>query len=325
MSGTTVGRAMAGGFGAVARQAWLAPVGMAVGLARGMLLLPASAFTSVVAFLALRSVAERSPLLGPPPDEVLLWLAAIGQSPRFRGIALGLWLAGGLLWAVLRVAWISGAMPVLARELAGGRGGATGFSPGVAYRSGSVLVTAAAAFLLDLLGQVMVGAVAVGALVLAAPAQRSGASGAMAFVAAVAGTAAVFLAATLTTLGDTAMARAALSGEGPARALARSVMALLRRPVAFLAAALGVMVATAIAVGSVQGGFGLLGGFLAGTPRLLLLGPQLLLVAMVAFLAAAAELWRLGALGALVLSTYPGGERRSSLRSDSLGIRPPSQ
>jgi hypothetical protein len=147
----------------------------------------------------------------------------------------------------------------------------------------------------------------------------------MAFVAAVAGTAAVFLAATLTTLGDTAVARAALSGEGPARALARSVMALLHRPVAFLAAALGVMVATAIAVGSVQGGFGLLAGFLAGTPRLLLLGPQLLLVAMVAFLAAAAELWRLGALGALVLSTYPGGERRSSLRSDSLGIRPPSQ
>jgi hypothetical protein len=325
MAETTVGQALGAGLRAVARQLWLAPVGMAVGLAQGLLLLPATAFGSVVAFLALRSLAERTPPPGPAPEEALRWLAAMARSPRFLGIAVGLWLAGTLLWAALRVAWISGAMPVLARELAGGQGGETEFPPGAAYRSGSVLVTATMAFLLDLVAQAMLVAVAGGALALAAPARRSGAAGTLALVAASAGVAAVFLAATLSVLGDAAVARAALSGEGPARSLWRSARALLRRPAAFVAAALGVLVATAVAVGSVQGAFGALAGSLGRAPRLLFLAPELLLWALVALVAAAAELWRLGTLGALALSTYPGGERRSSLRSDSLGMRPPSQ
>jgi hypothetical protein len=144
-------------------------------------------------------------------------------------------------------------------------------------------------------------------------------------VAAAGVVATAFLASTISILGDTAVARAALSGEGPARALARSAAALVRRPAAFLAATLGVIVATAIAVGSVQGAFGALAGSLGRAPRLLLAAPQVLVWALVALVAAAAELWRLSTLGTLALSTYPGGGRRSSLRSESLGMRPPSQ
>ncbi len=322
---TTVAGALGGGLRAVARRLWLAPVGMAVGLAQGLLLLPASAFVTAVAYLALRSAAGSQPLLGPSPEEVLRWMAALAASPRFRAIAIGLWLAGSLLWAGLRVAWISGAMPVLARELAHGRGGDTEFPPGAAYRTGSVLVAAAMAFVLDLLAQAMVIAAAGGALALAAPARRTEMSGVVALVAAAGVLAAAVLASTVSILGDTAVARAALSGEGPARAISRSAAAMARRPAAFLAATLGVMVATAIAVGSVQGAFGALAGSLGRAPRLLLAAPQVLVWALVALVAAAAELWRLSTLGTLALSTYPGGERRRSFRSESLGMRPPSQ
>jgi hypothetical protein len=71
---------------------------------------------------------------------------------------------------------------------------------------------------------------------------------------------------------------------------------------------------------------GALGGFARGGPRMVLLFPEMLLSVLAALVAAGAELWRLSALGALALSPQSGRETRwMSLRSESLGIRPPSQ
>jgi len=317
-----VGQALGAGFRAAAGEVWLAVVGMAVTLARGLLALPATAFLAAVSWLTLVGALRR----GGGIDEVLLSLFQIGGSTRARSIFLGLWLAGLLLWGALRVAWVAGAMPLLAWRLAGRQGERPTFAAGAAWRFQRVLPVALAALLLGLGGQLTLLAGLIAAVAIGAPAQGSSSPGVVAFVAAGALVAAAVLAASLSVLGDVAVARAAMGGEGPGRALTGAARSFLTRPAAFLVAVLAVWLATLLAAGSAQGFLGAIAGVLRGGPRALLVFPELALVAVAALLASAAEMWRLGAVGVLALGGQAEREpRRMSLRSDSLGILPPSQ
>jgi len=287
----------------VTREAWLPTLGMAVTLARGVLSLPAITFAGAVSWLALRgSVAG-----GADPGEALSNAVGVWHSPRARSIALGLWLAGWLLWGALRVAWISGALPTLARVLSGRRDDPPAFAAGVAYRFERVLLAGLAALLLDLVGQAMLVGSALGAFALAPAARSSSGAAHVAVVVAMAMASSAFLAASLAVVGDAAVARAAIAGDGPGRALLGAVLSFLRRPSAFVAAWLGVWVAALLAAGSLQSLFSLLASFARRGPPAYLIAPQVMLAALSALLAAAAELWRLGAVGVLALGDGESG------------------
>jgi hypothetical protein len=117
-----------------------------------------------------------------------------------------------------------------------------------------------------------------------------------------------------------------VGGESPGGSFAGAVRSLLDRPAAFVAALLAVAIATTLATGSVQAFLGAAGGQVRGGPGRLFLVPELLLAALSARVAAGAELWRLSAVAVPALSGQPGREpRRMSFRSESLGMRPPSQ
>jgi hypothetical protein len=300
----------------------MAAVGMGVTLARGLLTAPAIAFFTAVSWLTLVGAFRR----GGGWEEAAFSLARTWGSPRARSILLGVWLAGILLWGALRVAWVAGAMPLVAWRLAGCRGEQPTFAAGVAWRFHRVLPAALAALAMSAAGQAMLLLGAFAVFRIAAPAQASASPGALAFVTAGALVAAIGLATSLSVLGDVAVARAALGGEGPVRALSGAVRSFLARPAAFLVAVLAVWVATALAAGAVQGFLGALAGSVRSGPRAMLLFPELALSVIAALVASGAEMWRLAAVGALALGDQAEREARpSSLRSESLGIRPPSQ
>jgi hypothetical protein len=295
---------------------------MGVTLFRGALALPGTAFVVAVSWLAARRALER----GGGPGAALAAVLAVWESPRFRSIAIGLWLVGVLLWGALRVAWVAGAVPLVAWRLAGSRGEEPVFAQGAAWRFHRVLPVAVLALLLDLSGRAMVLAAALGVLAVGSRAQGSASPGAAAFVAALALAVSAVLAASLSAVGDVAVARAAIAGEGAGRAVGGGVRAFLARPAAFLVAVLAVWLATGLAAGSVQGALSALGSVAQRGPPALQFLPQMLLAVLAALLAAGAELWRLAAVGVLALSRQSGRETRwMSLRSESLGMRPPSQ
>jgi hypothetical protein len=280
------------------------------------------AFVGAVTSMAAREALRR----GGGPEAALGAVLQAWASLRFLSIALGLWLAGVLLWGAVRVAWVAGAAPLVAWRLSGAHGESPGFAQGAAWRFHRVLPVAVVALLLDLAGKAMVGLVSLGVIAVGARIQGRGAPGAAAFVAALALAGAAFLASSLSALGDVAVARAALAGESAGQALRRGSLAFLSRPAACVAVVLAVWLAAGLAAGSAQGVLGAFGSIARGGPRMLLLFPEMLLAVLAALVAAAAELWRLSALGVLALSSQSGRETRwMSLRSDSLGIRPPSQ
>jgi len=303
MRETTVAGAMTSSLKAVLRESWLASLGMAVTIFRGLYVLPAAAFATAVAWIALRAAIEG----GNGPEEALAISAMILASPRARAIALGLWLSGWLLWGALRVAWITGSLSTLAGGLSGEPPGPRRFATAVAYRFDRVLVSAVWALALDLLGQAMVVGAVAGALVVFPAAKGSSASGALSAVVAAALAASIFLAVSLSVLGDATIARAAIAGDRPGRALGRAAAAFARRPAAFVAASLGVLLATALAVGSLESLFGIMASAAAGAPRVVLVAPQVLLAGLSALLAAFAELWRLSAIGVLALGGDEAG------------------
>jgi len=318
----TVGQVLGAGFSAAAGEIWVAGLGMAVAFARGLLALPAMAFLTALSWLTVVGAVGR----GGGLDEIALSLAHIGGSTRARSILAGLWLAGLLLWGALRLTWVAGAMPLLAWRLAGRRGERPTFASGAAWRFHRVLPVAVAALVLGLGGQLMLLAGVVGAVAIAGPAQLSSSPGVVAFVTAGALIAATVIATSLSVLGDVAVARASMAGEGPGVALTRAARSFLARPAAFLTVVLVVWLATTLAFGSLQGFLGALAGTLRGGPRALLVFPEMALAVVGALLASAAEMWRLSAVGALALGDQPEREpRRMSLRTESFGSLPPSQ
>jgi hypothetical protein len=306
----------------VANEFSLAVLGMGVAVFRAALVLPATAFALAVSGLAVRATLAR----GGGPDAALGAVLQVWASPRARSIAIGLWLAGVLLWGALRVAWVAGAMPLVAWRLSGAQGRRPSLAAGAAWRFRRVLPVAAAAFLLDLAGRAMPILALVGAIAVGVRAQGSSQPGAAAFVAALALTSAVLLSAALSALGEVAVARAAMGGEGTGPALRGAARSFLHRPAAFLVALLAVGVATAAIALSAQAVLGGMGRIAAGGPSSLLLVPNAILAALAALVAAASELWRLATVGVLALAPQDGGENRwMILRSESLGMRPPSQ
>jgi len=295
-----VGRALRASLGAVWRERWLAPLGLGVALLRGALLLPAFLFLSAVAARA----ARHGLAAGGGARGAGAWGLAALTSPRVLAVAAGLWLAGWLLWGALRAAWIAGALPVLAARLSGAPD-RPGLPSGAAWRFGPVAVAAAAGALLDLAGQGLVAATALGAWALLPRAQGSLHPGAVATVVAGAATAAAFLALALSVLGDAAVARAAASGEGPGAALSGALSRVLARPAAFVATALGVALAGALAVSSLEGTAGMALGLVRRAPGFLLAVPEGLVHLAGALVAAAVELWRLAALAVLALGGAP--------------------
>ncbi len=319
MQEPTTGRALGAAIRAVASEAWLSVLGMAVLLGRALLVLPAYAFFSALSALVVAGAVRR----GGGLPEVLLSVAGIWGSPRARSIAVGLWLAGMLLWWALRIAWISGALPVLAARMAGAP--APSFSEGFVWRFARVLPAALVSLVLEMAGIAMVASATVGAWAVAGPAVRTGSGTTFAFVAASGLASAAFVGALLHVLGDVTVARAAMAGEGPVDALVGAGGTVLRRPWALLVALLSVALATVLGTAAVQLGVGSFPGAIRAA-RVAVLVPELLLAMLSALVAAGAELWLLAAVGAIALGRQAEPEKRfSSLRSESLGMRPPSQ
>ena len=107
-----------------------------------------------------------------------------------------------------------------------------------------MLPVAVAALLLGLGGQLMLLAAWSRRSRLAGPAQGSARRGVVAFVTAGALPPPPCSATSLSVVGDVAVARAAMAGEGPGRALTGAVRSFLARPAAFLVAVLAVWLAT---------------------------------------------------------------------------------
>ncbi len=300
----------------------MAGVGMGVTLSRGLLVAPAMAFFTAVSWLTVVGAVRR----GGGTGEVVLSLAHTWGSTRARSILLGVWLAGLLLWGALRVAWIAGAMPLVAWRLSGGRGEQPAFASGVAWRFHRVLPAALVAIVLS------------GLRAGDAPARRPGrragrGPGAGLGVGRHPG---------LRRRGGACRVRPARDlpfrprrrgrgpgvdrGEGPAGALSGAMRSFLARPAALLTAVLAVWLATALAAGSVQGILGALAGSVRSGPRAMLLFPEMALAVIAALVASLAEMWRLAAVGVLALGGQEEREPRpSSLRSENFGILPPSQ
>ncbi len=294
MADPTIRAALGLGWRAAARNAWLAPVGLIVAIARTALAVPALAFAWHVAGLA----AARSLREDPRPTAILTGVLEALTAPRTAAVLLGLWASAALLGAAMRAAWPAGALHTLGPTLAA-EPAAPLFARGVAYGFPRLAATAALAWLLELLGAAFAGTVVAGARAIGWRARdlRAGLGAAAVVAAALACAAAVPL--LLGILADSAIGRAALRGEGPARALGRAALRVARRPAAFVLVGLAVAVSGALAAGAIQGFAGAATGFARGRVGWLLLGPDMVVAVVAALVAAWVELWRLGALAAL--------------------------
>jgi hypothetical protein len=278
---------------ATVRDAWLAPVGLVVLLARVALALPAQLFAAAILPLAAAGWLARSAALLPLDAAAagLDGVAAAGTSARFLALLAGLWLAGRLLAAALRVAYLAGALPSLGAALAGLPSGprfAAGFARGLAPLLPAAALAAALRFAAwAALAGALLGAV----VVLGAGPPGPPALAAVLGAAALSGATLAVLASGA--LADALLARVALRGEGPLTALARAARRLARRPAAFLAIPLVALAAQAILAGSAHA-LATVAGATSAHP-LVLLGPQLMGATLAALAVAAVELWRLGA------------------------------
>jgi hypothetical protein len=300
----TFAAALGQGVRAAAREAWLVPVGAVVAAVRRAALWPAFAVLGTVLLRAAVSALAEAPLDPAAPFRGALVALA---STRLEALVAGLALAGVLLGAALRVAWLSGAIPALGLALAGAPR-APRFAAGVAYGLPRVLAAAA----LGVAAEIGAGAfgvtLAVAALRTAARLPETGAVHAVSAVAAACALALVLALAVpivASVAADAAVARAALRGEGPARAFAGAVRRLLARPGSLVLGGLAFALAGVAARLSVEAMGGAMLGFASGAPPSLLFGPQLMLGALAAFAAAALDVWWL----ATVASFACGGGR----------------
>lgn len=283
------------GLRATLREAWLVPVGATVALARRAALWPSFAVLGYVAAeAALRALALR-PLDPAAPLEGAL--AALG-SARLLAVAGGLGVAGALVGAMLRVAWLSGALPSLAAALAGSPPEAR-FAEGVAYRFPRVLAAAALGLVLEVAAALFALALVLGAVRVSIHAVAGGGSLLLAAAVALALVLALLVPLALGALSDAAVARAAIRDEGPGTAFAEGALRLLAQPGTFVLAALAAGVAGVAAPRAVQGVGALATGFARGGDPLLLLGPDLMVAFAALLVGAALDLWWLGTVSAL--------------------------
>jgi hypothetical protein len=291
----TLSRAFGIGFRAVSAQPWLVAVGLVVAGARRALGLPAV----VVALVIVGRAASEGLRAGPFPfGATLRGIADAVTAPRFLALVAGLWLAGALLGAALRVAYLAGALPTLAAGVTGQHAGPLRFAAGVAYDLPRVLGAAALGFVADLAATIFGAAIGLAALRITVHAAEDGGSVLLAAAVAFAVTLAILVSLLVSVLGDAAVTRAAIAGEGPAQAFASASARVVRRPAAFLLAGLFFALLAAAGAASVQAGGSAFLGFVARAGPILM-GPQAMLATASALVAAAIDLWGLGTIAAL--------------------------
>jgi hypothetical protein len=280
---------------ALVREPWLVAVGAVVAGARRAALWPALAVLWVVlARAVLGALAER------PLDPAAPWEAAMAalRAPRLVALVVGLWLAGALLAAALRVAWLAGALPTLGGAMSG-TAGTPRFARGVAFGFPTVLATAALALAAEVAAALFSATLALAALRVAAHLGGGGRAVGLAAAVALAGTVAVAVPVAIGAVADAAVARAAIRLDGPGRAFAASTRRFLARPGTFVLAALAFGLAAAMGPAAVEVLGGVATGFAGGAPSLALLGPSLMAAAGALAVAAALDLLWLATVAAL--------------------------
>lgn len=299
MASLPLGTAFSLGLRALAREVWLAAVGLLVALLRRALGWPALAVAGVLLARGAVAAARGHPLSREAP---LAGLAFVAGQPRFLFLVAGLWAAGALLGLLLRLAWLAGSLPTLAAALGPAPDATPRFADGVAHVLPRLLPVAVLGFVLQLTGGLWALTIALAALRISAAAAGTGPAW-LAAPVALALVLAVAVPLALSLLADTALVRAAVRGEGPGAALARSVERLVARPAAYLLAGL-VFGAAGLAVGAALQALGTVATGFAPAAPLLVLGPRLMLATLAAAVAAALELWWLASLTAL--ATHEG-------------------
>jgi hypothetical protein len=296
----TFAAAVGQGLRAAVREAWLVPVGAVLGVARRAALWPAFAvLAAVVLRAAVSSLVPATPLDPAAPLRGALGGALLAlASPRLHALLAGLALSGALLGAAVRVAWLSGALPTLGLALSGAPR-APRFASGVAYGLPRVLAAASLGLVAELGAAAFAGTLALAALRVATRLPRAGAAPAIAAACALVLVIAAAAPIVAGAAADAAVARAALRGEGAARAFAGAVRRLVARPGSFVLAALGFTVAAFVAPLSLEGVGSAVLGFAGDAPAALLAGPHLMLRALAALVAAALDVWWLATVAAL--------------------------
>ena len=278
------------------REAWLAAPGLLVAGMRRATSWPAIwAAWALVLRAAVVAAAQRPLQLSAPLGGAL----AMATSSRFLGMVGGLWLVGAATSGALRVAWVSGALPVLGAAMAGEPRGARGFGQGLTEGFTRVLPAAVLGFALELSGALFALALVLAAAVLAGRGGGFGAALGTSAAAAAALTLALAVPLALSTAADALVARSALVREPLAETLLGVTRRFLSRPGGFVLGALlfgALAVAAQLAV-QVAGGLAL--GFAHGAPALATAGPRLMLAVLSALLAGIVDLLWLGTLAAM--------------------------
>lgn len=283
------------GVRAAVREGWLLPVAAVVAIVRAFATVPAFAVASALLMEGAGRASRQQPFSFTAPLE---GAATVAASPRFLALVGGLWIAGVLLAGLLRVLFLAGALPTLGARLAG-VDATRRFAPGVAWGFprqlgtwlvGGVADLAALGYLLAVAGAIgRIGAVAekpIPAVVLAA-------AGALALGLGLAGL------VVSRVLGDAAAARAAILGEGPARAWAGAARRLIGRPGGFTLAGISVVLAGVAMSAALQPATGIVSSVADRVDGVLVLGPQLMLALLAVLGTAAVDLAWLATVSAL--------------------------
>lgn len=296
----SLGEAVGLGLRALVRAPWLLAPGVVVAGARRLATLPAFAVLALLASRGALAAFRDRPF---DPSAPLEGAVSAIAAPRTVALFLGLWAAGALLAAALRVAWIAGALPTLGSLVSGAPEGPR-FAAGLAFGFPRVLATAALGLVLDVSGALFSWTLGLAALRVSLHAAVEGGTLLLAAAVAAALTVALSVPPSLSSLADAAIARAALRAEGPGRAFAGSALRFLSRPGTFVLAGLAFGLAGVIVPTAVQSFGGLATGFTRGVSPLVMLGPDLMLGLLAVGLTAAFDLWWLGTVSALAC----GGE-----------------
>ncbi|MFO0581105.1 MAG: hypothetical protein U0229_02430 [Anaeromyxobacter sp.] len=287
-------RAMGMAFRAVTRSPALIAGGLGVALLSRALAWPVVAVGSaLVAEAAMHALRARPFDPGAPVAGALAMLT----SARFVLLVGGLWLTSLAARGALRVAFLAGAFPQLAGEMAGVPG--PRFAAGAAFGFARVLPAAALGFLADLTGTGFAAVLVVAALRIAGHAPQPGAAVLLAAATALALVLALAVPLALSGWSDAGVARAALRGEAPGQAFAAATRRFLARPGTFILAVLGFGIAGVIAPSTVQGFSGIATGFAPHANPLVLAGPSLMMGVLATVVTAAIDLGWLGTVAAL--------------------------
>jgi hypothetical protein len=289
-------QAIAMGARASGRSSWLIAPGLLVAFLRAALGWPLPFFALAIAGAGVSSRLQQDPSLHP----IAIVAAAIEAltAPRSIFTLAGLWVAGILIAAVLRVAWMAGALPALGAHLTRTPRAESGFAEGVAFGFTPMLGTAALGLVVELIAQIYSWCVYLAAALVAL--RGGGGQPTLAgLLAAAALTTAVAAPIFASLVADAALARNALSGDAPTRALLVGARRVAVRPGAFVLAAFVLGVAGMVILGAAETMETAVLGVAGGAPYWLALGPRLMATTIAAALATLLELWRLGTIAAL--------------------------